>query len=86
MKKEYSIRFNYKSVTNSNDARLCTYTDDNYKAIKFTLEDARAKAKELLATDTKENILAKGDTCLYRYYKAYAKIYKGRTCIEKIEL
>ncbi|MBO6304850.1 MAG: hypothetical protein J6M62_07240 [Selenomonadaceae bacterium] len=62
--KKYSIRVKYTDAYG-----LITLTQD-YKTIKFTLDEARAKANELLKRDDVN----------------YCKIYKGKEYIETIDV
>ena len=64
--KEYSLRIKYTDAY----GLISLYNEQNTKALKFTLEEARARAGELL--ETRDDIV-------------YVKIYKGREYIETID-
>lgn len=64
--KEYSVRVKYTDAS----GLITRYNDQQTKPLKFTLDDARDYAKDLI--NRRDDV-------------DYCKIYKGRTFIEKIE-
>lgn len=89
--KEYTVRICWKSIKRTNDSSLQVHADSNWKPYKYELEEAREVANSILnertlenTTQAYENASDEEKRCLNFNYAAYAKIYKGRTCVEVI--
>lgn len=91
MMKEYSLRvcwIRYDGICNGLQSVVDTNKNTKGETIwetrKMNLEEARSLAKEYLTKYTKEAM--NPEDIHNDNYAKYCKIYKGRTCVEKIEL
>ena len=90
--KEFTVRICWRNIKRTNGSSLLTHADSNRKPYKYELEEAREVANNILnertlksTTQAYENASEEEKRYLSFNYAAYAKIYKGRTCVEIIE-